>query len=148
MQRNRQKETVAVLFGGRSAEHEVSVITGHQVMDALEAAGYTLLPIYITKEGAWYAGQSLHNIHQYTHPSFSVDRLQHVYRVSLSPDTTIRQLLPHPDRGRRLFQNCYKAPAEFPARACTSWLCTGPSRQAGRSCIGIQARGDSRAGCS
>jgi D-alanine-D-alanine ligase len=104
MQRNRRKETVAVLFGGRSAEHEVSVITGHQVMDALEAAGYTLLPIYITKEGAWYAGQSLHNIHQYTHPSFRVDRLQHVYRVSLSPDRTIRQLLPHPDGGRRLFQ--------------------------------------------
>src|SRR6266446_8171155 len=95
MQTNRQKTTVAVLFGGRSAEHEVSVITGHQVMDALEAAGYSLLPIYISKEGEWYAGQPLHNIRQYTAPSFDVNKLQDIYRVSLSPDRSIRQLLLH-----------------------------------------------------
>ena len=98
------KETVAVLFGGRSAEHEVSVITAHQVMDALAAAGYALLPIYITKEGKWYAGQSLNNIRQYTNPSCSIDKLQGVYRVSLSPDRSIRQLLPHPERRRGLFK--------------------------------------------
>jgi D-alanine-D-alanine ligase len=98
------RETVAVLFGGTSAEHEVSVITGHQIMDALEAAGYTLLPIYITKEGAWYAGQVLHNIRQYTEPTFHVDRLKDVHRVSLSPDRSIRQLLPHPLHGRGLLR--------------------------------------------
>ena len=104
MRTNRQKETVAVLFGGRSAEHEVSVITGHQVMDALEAAGYSLLPIYIAKEGGWYAGQPLHNIRQYTAPSFDVNQLQDVYRVSLSPDRSIRQLLLHPRTRRGLFK--------------------------------------------
>ena len=104
MRTNRQKQTVAVLFGGRSAEHEVSVITGHQVMDALEAAGYPLLPIYISKEGTWYAGQPLHNIRQYTVPSFAVNKLKDVYRVSLSPDRSIRQLLPHPLSGRGLFK--------------------------------------------
>jgi len=98
---------VAVLFGGRSAEHEVSVITGHQVMDALEAAGYALLPIYISKEGEWYAGQPLHNMQQYTAPSFDVNELQDVYRVSLSPDRSIRQLVLHPRRRRGWFQ---KAP--------------------------------------
>jgi len=107
MQTNRQKTTVAVLFGGRSAEHEVSVITGHQVMDALEAAGYSLLPIYISKEGEWYAGQPLHNIRQYTAPSFDVNKLQDVYRVSFSPDRSIRQLLPHPHTRRGWFK---KAP--------------------------------------
>jgi D-alanine-D-alanine ligase len=104
MQKHVHKETVAVLFGGRSAEHEVSVITGHQVMDALEAAGYTLLPIYITKEGEWYAGQPLHNINRYTDPAFNLDRLQNVYRVSLSPDRSVRQLLPHPSHRRRVFK--------------------------------------------
>lgn len=98
-----RQETVAVLFGGRSAEHEVSVITGHQVMDALEAAGYPVLPIYITKTGAWYAGPSLYNIKQYTDAAFSVDKLHDAYRVSLSPDCSIRQLLPHPT-SRRLFK--------------------------------------------
>ncbi|MGQ4807919.1 D-alanine--D-alanine ligase A [Candidatus Entotheonellaceae bacterium PAL068K] len=101
MPHNERRETIAVLFGGRSGEHEVSVITGHQVMDALETAGSTVLPIYITKEGAWYAGQPLHNIKQYTDPTFDLDRLQQVYRVSLSPDRSIRQLLPHPGRRSR-----------------------------------------------
>jgi D-alanine-D-alanine ligase len=96
--------TVAVLFGGRSAEHEVSVITGHQVMDALEVAGYGLLPIYITKEGEWYAGQALHNIRQYTEPAFHINRLKNVHRVSLSPDRSIRQLLPHPVSSKGLLR--------------------------------------------
>ena len=99
-----QTQTVAVLFGGRSAEHEVSVITGHQIMDALEAAGYGLLPIYITKAGGWYAGEALHNISLYARPTFDVSQMPDVYRVSLSPDRTIRQLVPHPDTGRRWFR--------------------------------------------
>jgi D-alanine-D-alanine ligase len=111
MQRNRPKTTVAVLFGGRSTEHEVSVITGHQVMDALEAAGYALLPIYITKEGEWYAGQALHNIRQYANPAL-IHKLQDVYRVSLSPDRSIRQLLPHPDSRRGLFKKMPRLWAE------------------------------------
>ncbi|MCZ6876069.1 MAG: D-alanine--D-alanine ligase [bacterium] len=116
MHTNLHKETVAVLFGGRSAEHEVSVITGHQVMDALEAAGYRLLPIYIGKMGAWYAGQPLHNIKLYTDSALNPDKLQDVYRVSLSPDRTVRRLLPHPDRRRRLFQRvpCLWADVFFP----------------------------------
>ncbi len=103
MQRNATRETIAVLFGGRSVEHEVSVITGHQTMDALEVAGYAVLPIYITKEGAWYAGQSLHNMNLYKDLS-TLNTLPDVYRVSLSPDRSIRQLLPHPNSGRRLFK--------------------------------------------
>jgi D-alanine-D-alanine ligase len=104
MQTDTRKPVVAVLFGGRSAEHEVSVITGHQIMDALEAAGYTILPIYITKDGAWYAGAALHNIQRYREPGFDVHTVQEVFRVSLSPDRSIRQLLPHPDTPRRLFR--------------------------------------------
>lgn len=44
---------VAVVFGGRSAEHEVSVISAHQAMEALAAGGHEILPIYVTKEGLW-----------------------------------------------------------------------------------------------
>lgn len=112
MPKNLSKETVAVLFGGRSTEHEVSVITGHQVMDALEAAGYAVLPIYITKEGEWYAGQALHHIRQYIDPAFSPSKLASVYRVSLSPDRAIRQLLPHPDSRSGLFKKLPRLWAE------------------------------------
>jgi D-alanine-D-alanine ligase len=98
------KETVAVLFGGRSVEHEVSVITGHQVMDALKVAGYQLLPIYITKEGEWYAGSQLHNIKQFSSASFDVRGLPEVFRVSLSPDRSVKQLLPHPEQSKGFFK--------------------------------------------
>lgn len=91
--RNERTETVAVLFGGRSAEHEVSVITGHQIMDALKVAGYQVLPIYITKEGDWHGGAALHDIKSYSSQPLRVNGLPGVQQVSLSPDRSIRQLL-------------------------------------------------------
>jgi D-alanine-D-alanine ligase len=89
-------QSVAVVFGGRSVEHEVSVISGHQVMDALDQAGFAVLPIYITKLGDWYAGEGLHNLDLYREQTFHAAGLKNVYRVSLSPDRSIRQLAVHP----------------------------------------------------
>lgn len=97
------QQTIAVLFGGRSAEHEVSVISGHQVMDALKVAGYKLLPIYISKEGEWFAGTALHDLKQYRSASFDVTKISGTHRVSLSPDRSVRQLLIHPKHGGRIF---------------------------------------------
>jgi D-alanine-D-alanine ligase len=90
------KPTVAVLFGGRSVEHEVSVISGHQTMDALDQAGFPILPIYITKQGDWYAGEGLHNLDLFREQTFHAAGLKDVHRVSLSPDRSVRQLLSHP----------------------------------------------------
>lgn len=54
------KKTVAVLFGGQSGEHEVSLVSGHAVMQALDRTKYYVLPIGISKDGSWLAGgQSL-----------------------------------------------------------------------------------------
>jgi D-alanine-D-alanine ligase len=91
--------TVAVLFGGRSVEHEVSVISGHQAMDALDQASFPILPIYITKQGDWYAGEGLDNLDIYREQTFHAAGLKNVYRVSLSPDRSIRQLVVHPGVG-------------------------------------------------
>ena len=91
------KQTVGVIFGSRTGEHEVSVISAHQVMAALETAGYDLLPIYITKDGGWYAGSPLNNLSIYKTKGFNPGAVEGVYRVSLSPDTSIRTLLLHPD---------------------------------------------------
>ncbi len=44
---------VGVLFGGRSSEHEVSLNSARNVMDALRQAGHTVVPIGITREGRW-----------------------------------------------------------------------------------------------
>lgn len=47
------KYRVGVLFGGRSGEHEVSLASARNVMDALREAGHTVIPIGITIEGRW-----------------------------------------------------------------------------------------------
>jgi D-alanine-D-alanine ligase len=101
------KQVVAVLFGGRSVEHEVSVISAHQVMDALEVAGYDLLPVFIDKQGAWFAGKGLYNLKQYGVPGFRPELLRDGHRVFLSPDPTIRQFVLHPNGAKGFF---YKAP--------------------------------------
>jgi D-alanine-D-alanine ligase len=48
-----QKLRVAILFGGRSAEHEVSVLSATNVMHALDPSKYDAVPIYMTLEGQW-----------------------------------------------------------------------------------------------
>jgi D-alanine-D-alanine ligase len=45
--------TVAVVFGTRSVEHEISIITACQAMSVLRELGAEVVPVYITKEGRW-----------------------------------------------------------------------------------------------
>lgn len=58
---NMKKKTIAVFFGGRSPEHDVSVISALQVMDAIDQSRYTVLPVYIAPDGAWFIGDGLRN---------------------------------------------------------------------------------------
>lgn len=53
-----QKRTIAVLFGGQSGEHEVSLVSAHAVMQALDTQKYHVLPIGISKDGHWLAGSA------------------------------------------------------------------------------------------
>src|SRR5215217_8998917 len=50
------KTRIGVLFGGQSGEHEVSLVSASAVMDALDRAKYEIVPIGITKQGRWIAG--------------------------------------------------------------------------------------------
>ena len=52
------KLTVAVLYGSRSPEHEVAIISALQVMQNLDQEKYTILPVYISKTGQWYIGNN------------------------------------------------------------------------------------------
>ena len=56
------KLNVGVLFGGRSVEHEVSIITAIQAMDQIDQEKYEIIPIYITKDLQWYTGGCLRYI--------------------------------------------------------------------------------------
>ena len=55
---------VGVVFGSRSVEHEVSVITAQQVMAALPPA-HTAVPIYIAKDGRWWTGTALRELSRF-----------------------------------------------------------------------------------
>lgn len=55
----KSKINVGVIFGGRSVENEISVITAQQAMAAIDTDKYDITPIYISKQGRWYTGQAL-----------------------------------------------------------------------------------------
>ncbi len=59
------KTKVAVLFGGRSVEHEVSVISGLQAYAALDREKYEPVVLYIGKDGGFYTGEGLDAIEFY-----------------------------------------------------------------------------------
>lgn len=48
------KMNVCVIMGGRSSEHEVSLVSGTSVIEHLDKEKYNIFPIYIDKEGIWY----------------------------------------------------------------------------------------------
>lgn len=56
------KKRVAVFFGGKSPEHEVSIITGIQAIEHFDKEKYEIIPVYIAKDGKWYSGEALTKI--------------------------------------------------------------------------------------
>jgi len=59
------KISVAVLFGGKSVEHEVSVISAVQAMANLDETKYEIIPVYITKSDEMWSGEALRDIENY-----------------------------------------------------------------------------------
>lgn len=64
-------ENVAIIFGGRSVEHEVSVITGMQIIENIDKNKFNPIPVYITKEGKFLSGESLKDFRVYKDGDFS-----------------------------------------------------------------------------
>lgn len=50
---------LGVIFGGRSCEHDVSIITGQQLIQNVDKSKYEVIPIYIGRDGKWYTGNKL-----------------------------------------------------------------------------------------
>jgi D-alanine-D-alanine ligase len=55
------KQNIALFFGGVSCEHDISIITGIQVLNNLDEK-YEVYPVYIHGDGVWYSGQKLKDI--------------------------------------------------------------------------------------
>lgn len=56
---------LGVIFGGKSVEHEVSIITAVQAMNKIDSNKYEIIPIYVTKELEFYTGYPLREIDNY-----------------------------------------------------------------------------------
>ncbi|MCX7021615.1 MAG: D-alanine--D-alanine ligase A, partial [bacterium] len=50
---------IALVFGGRSGEHEVSLTSARSFIEALDPDRFTVIPIGITKRGRWLAGPGI-----------------------------------------------------------------------------------------
>ncbi|NSW51063.1 MAG: D-alanine--D-alanine ligase [Anaerolineae bacterium] len=57
---NHKKMTLAVLFGGRSGEHEVSLNSARSVFAVLSPERYNIIPVGITHQGVWLTGSQVH----------------------------------------------------------------------------------------
>ena len=61
------KLKIAVLFGGNSTEHEISIISAIQAMGYINRDKYDVIPVYITKNSDYYVGEYVDKIEEYTH---------------------------------------------------------------------------------
>src|ERR1700690_1700309 len=57
-----KKLRVGILFGGRSGEHEISLLSAASVIDAIDKSKYEVVPIGITKEGRWVTAASAESL--------------------------------------------------------------------------------------
>jgi len=76
-----QKIRLGVLFGGRSSEHEVSLMSARSVLNALSRDRYEIIPIGITHEGVWLTGENALDI-------FETGKFEPLTEVTLIPGPT------------------------------------------------------------
>jgi D-alanine-D-alanine ligase len=86
-----RRRTVAVLFGGRSLEHDVSVVSGLQILHALGPDTCEVVPVYVDHATRWWTGQSLW--HRDAYSGGGPDRST-LTEVSLSPGFGSSTLVP------------------------------------------------------
>lgn len=83
-----RKLRIAVIFGGRSGEHEVSLVSAESVMKNLDRSKYEVVPIGITRDGKWLTtNNSLDTLKAGSSPKLTTEKI-------ISPDTTKKRLVP------------------------------------------------------
>ena len=96
------KIKVGVLFGGKSVEHEISIISALQAIQSLDPQKYDVIPIYVTKNNEFYTGYAVGDIAYYR--GDIKDLLKISQRVLLVNDENRVKLIAYP---RKRFSNGY-----------------------------------------
>lgn len=65
-------KSIVVIFGGRSVEHDVSIITAHiPIIETLVASRkYNIVPVYVAKDGSWYSNPAMNDLAYFKRPDF------------------------------------------------------------------------------
>ena len=87
------KTKVAMLFGGKTVEHEVSVISGIQALKAMDTDKYEVIPVYMTKDNEMYTGADVGKIESYKDIPGLLKKSQRVIMVNEGGRV---QLVPYP----------------------------------------------------
>ena len=87
---NGKRVKVAVLFGGRSSEHEISILSALEMVSAMDTTRFEPIPVYITTEGKWFSGEELLDRAFYKNLTLGLAKLT---EVSLPPHPGSRGLL-------------------------------------------------------
>ena len=109
----RRRSTVAVIFGGRSVEHDVSIVTGNQIMRAFPAERYAVTPVYITRDGRWLTGERLLSLDAFADGEPVAG--DGIAPCLLSPDTRHHGLILNPLAGRFSKSEVKRVDVVFPA---------------------------------
>ena len=59
------KKQVGVIFGSRSCEREVSIISAVQLIRHIDKEKYDVIPVYVDEHGSWFTGEKLKDISTY-----------------------------------------------------------------------------------
>lgn len=75
-------KNIVVIFGGKSTEHDISIISAFQVMQNLNRKKYNIIPVYISKNSKWFYGKKLFSLNSFK--NFSTKGLS---EVSILPNS-------------------------------------------------------------
>jgi D-alanine-D-alanine ligase len=91
---NQNKKRIAVIFGGRSGEHEVSLLSARSVLSALDSDKYIIIQVGISHDGIWMVGEDILD-------AFESGDYHSLKTVTLLPDPTRKDLylIDHTENG-------------------------------------------------
>ena len=83
------KTKIGVFFGGRTVEHEISIITANQAMSSINTEKYEIIPVYISKKGLMYTGEGLQDLQNYKDLDALVAKLTQVTLINDGDNTVL-----------------------------------------------------------
>jgi D-alanine-D-alanine ligase len=97
------KVRVAVLYGGRSGEHEVSLRSAMNVIKNLDRSLYAVVPIGIDKQGAWYLGEDINHLSVDETLRLTSDRDKMLFTPDLIGKPPLENIVAHLNKSEKLF---------------------------------------------